>query len=212
MKSNRTKGKILDTSIKLFNEKKASNVSTVQISAAMEISPGNLYYYYANKEEVIRCIWQERMIAEIDDLIAKCGDVATAEDLLELFRGIVAHCVRYRFFYTEMPTLFANDGTIMDIYIDVNERSVKAAAALYRSFMESGGMIRLSDDELDLTAKNGVLMILAIINSCDVRSCYGFDEKIVTEAVWSGMAAYLKPYLTDDMRSGMDRALESLKL
>ena len=39
MKSNRTKGKILETSIKLFNEKKASNVSTVQISAAMEISP-----------------------------------------------------------------------------------------------------------------------------------------------------------------------------
>ena len=69
MKSNRTKGKILETSIKLFNEKKASNVSTVQISAAMEISPGNLYYYYANKEEVIRCIWQEKMVGEIDDLM-----------------------------------------------------------------------------------------------------------------------------------------------
>ena len=53
MKSNRTRERILETSIKLFNEKKASNVSTVQISAAMQISPGNLYYYYANKDEVI---------------------------------------------------------------------------------------------------------------------------------------------------------------
>ena len=56
MKTNKTKEKILDTSIRMFNEKKASNVSTVQISADMKISPGNLYYYYSNKEEVIRWI------------------------------------------------------------------------------------------------------------------------------------------------------------
>ena len=54
MKSKKTREKILDVSLQLFNEKKASNVSTVQISAAMKISPGNLYYYFANKEELIR--------------------------------------------------------------------------------------------------------------------------------------------------------------
>ena len=105
MKSNRTKGKILDTSIRLFNEKKASNVSTVQISAAMEISPGNLYYYYANKEEVIRCIWQERMAGEINDLTEQYEGMETAEELLGFFSGMMQHCLRYKFFYTEMPTL-----------------------------------------------------------------------------------------------------------
>ena len=50
MKARKTKDRILDTSIRLFNERKASNVSTVQISAEMGISPGNLYYYYDNKE------------------------------------------------------------------------------------------------------------------------------------------------------------------
>ena len=49
MKTNKTKEKILDTSIRMFNEKKASNVSTVQISADMKISPGNLYYYYSKR-------------------------------------------------------------------------------------------------------------------------------------------------------------------
>ena len=53
MKARKTKDRILDTSIRLFNERKASNVSTVQISTEMGISPGNLYYYYDNKEEVL---------------------------------------------------------------------------------------------------------------------------------------------------------------
>ena len=43
MKINRTRERILDKSIELFNRKQASNVSTVQISTALEISPGNLH-------------------------------------------------------------------------------------------------------------------------------------------------------------------------
>ena len=39
MKINRTRERILDKSIELFNRKQASNVSTVQISTALEISP-----------------------------------------------------------------------------------------------------------------------------------------------------------------------------
>ena len=78
MKTNKTKEKILDTSIRMFNEKKASNVSTVQISADMKISPGNLYYYYSNKEEVIRCIWNERMTKEIEELLDRYENAETA--------------------------------------------------------------------------------------------------------------------------------------
>ena len=40
MKINRTRERILDKSIELFNRKQASNVSTVQISTALETSPG----------------------------------------------------------------------------------------------------------------------------------------------------------------------------
>ena len=74
MKSKKTRERILDVSLELFNLKKASNVSTVQISAAMKISPGNLYYYYANKEEVIRCIWQERMKDELEEMLEEINE------------------------------------------------------------------------------------------------------------------------------------------
>ena len=101
MKARKTKDRILDTSIRLFNERKASNVSTVQISAEMGISPGNLYYYYDNKEEVIRCIWTERMKSEAEALVEKYAEVRSAADFIECIREALKHCLKYRFFYTE---------------------------------------------------------------------------------------------------------------
>jgi AcrR family transcriptional regulator len=45
----KTREKIKNTAIEMFNEQGASNVSTVVLSKKMDISPGNLYYYFENK-------------------------------------------------------------------------------------------------------------------------------------------------------------------
>jgi len=58
MKRASTRQAILTTAIELFNEKGTAAVSTNHIAEAMAISPGNLYYHFANKEEIIRHIHQ----------------------------------------------------------------------------------------------------------------------------------------------------------
>ena len=42
----KTRDRIIERAIDMFNEKGAANVSTVQLSEALGISPGNLYYYF----------------------------------------------------------------------------------------------------------------------------------------------------------------------
>jgi len=61
----KTKELILDTGIRLFNEKGTAAVSTNQIAEACGISPGNLYYHYTSKEDIIRAIF-ERMFGVWD--------------------------------------------------------------------------------------------------------------------------------------------------
>ena len=209
MKSNRTKGKILETSIKLFNEKKASNVSTVQISAAMERSPGNLYYYYANKEEVIRCIWQEKMVGEIDDLMEQYEKIENSEQLLDFFKEVIEHCIRYRFFYTEMPTLFTNDSKLMGVYAETSQRAKESAVEMFRKLVEKSGIDGLSEDKVEYAAENGLLLMISLISHCDIRSSEGFDTTNAIRTVWRNMTGYLYPYMNQQMREELEKALRA---
>ena len=56
-KPRRTAERILEVSLDLFNRFGEPNVSTTLISAEMGISPGNLYYHYPAKDELINSLF-----------------------------------------------------------------------------------------------------------------------------------------------------------
>ena len=53
-----TRDRILDAALALFNADGSHAVSTRHIAARLEISPGNLYYHFANKEEIVLCLYE----------------------------------------------------------------------------------------------------------------------------------------------------------
>lgn len=174
-------------SLQLFNEKKASNVSTVQISAAMKISPGNLYYYFANKEEVIRCLWRERMLDEIEHLTGRIREVTDCEELYTLVNECFDHYEKYMFFYSETATLFANDPELGELYDARLEASIEDVRAFIARWISEGRMADMTEDREKVLAENIILLmkaqftglgsyngdrrsnILAVIDSCIIR-------------------------------------------
>ena len=105
----KTRERIKAISVSLFNEKGATNVSTVQIAGELGISPGNLYYYFSNKEHIIRSIWEEDMILQEDHIFCFDKDNAPEESLSIMLTGISQLAQTYSFFFAELHTLLQND-------------------------------------------------------------------------------------------------------
>lgn len=95
----KTAERILLVSLELFNSQGEANITSVDIANEMEISPGNLYYHFKGKEEIIVALvalWRDRMsrlfamrkelIHDISDLFAYLYLLAEG---LHLFRFII---------------------------------------------------------------------------------------------------------------------------
>src|SRR6266542_3409730 len=97
-----TRERILAAALRLFNESGTATVSTNHIADALGISPGNLYYHFRNKEQIIRALF-EQLFARWDELYTLPGVCPpTLADLQQLVRATFSISWDYRFLYREL--------------------------------------------------------------------------------------------------------------
>lgn len=95
-----TAGRILESSIKLFNFGGITRISLRAIAEEVGISHGNLAYHFSNKSEILDEIYS-RMEREMDDAVYPEGDL-TLHHYHEMVKRISEFHDRYRFFYLDM--------------------------------------------------------------------------------------------------------------
>ena len=121
-KSELTRRRILDAALRLFNERGSAAVSTNHIAAEAGISPGNLYYHFRDKQEIIRALHAEYAAAQ-EDLWQPGPDAGPS--LAALRANVTAGMsltVEYRFFGREILALLKADPRLRASYRAVYER------------------------------------------------------------------------------------------
>ena len=142
-----TRERILTTALELFNASGTAAVSTNHIAEALGISPGNLYYHFRNKEEIIRALF-EQQFALNDTLYALPDDrLPTLDDLHALVQATFAMSWRYRFVYRELIALLRRDAALQARWVAVRARGFSGFRELVTLFVAAGVLRDPGDPE-----------------------------------------------------------------
>ena len=98
-KRSKTKDKILRTALGLFNNEGESEVSAVDIASVMGISPGNLYYHYKGKDEIISALFADFEVEIKQVLTSPISAPLKLEDNWVYLYIIFEEIFDFRFFY-----------------------------------------------------------------------------------------------------------------
>jgi AcrR family transcriptional regulator len=104
----RTAQRILDTSLALFNRFGEPNVSTTLIAAELRISPGNLYYHFPAKEELVNALF-DRYVQSIVPLLGAATDIKNIEDAWFFMHSLFEIVWNYRFLYRDLNDLLSRN-------------------------------------------------------------------------------------------------------
>ena len=149
----KTRDRIIVAALALFNESGEPNITTNHIAAHLGISPGNLYYHFRNKEEIIHSIFDQYA----QDLSIHFQPLAqtpiTSDDLLVYLDSVFMLMWRYRFFYANLPDILRRDPALQHKYLAAQETLHGNIMAIMHSFRQSG-LLELDDKELLSLASN----------------------------------------------------------
>jgi len=142
----KTKERILDTALQLFNDSGTRIISTNHIADACSMSPGNLYYHFKNKEQIVFGLF-ERMVCSWDEEKDKSFEAITPNDILERQLEKTFHFVwQYRFIHRELAALLDRDEKLKALCNHVLQRRIFEIEAMIKKFIDAA-IIRPLDEK-----------------------------------------------------------------
>ncbi len=208
----RTRERILETSLALFNRHGEPHVTTADIADEMNISPGNLYYHFRNKDEITGELY-DALDASIAPLLAiPASRTPGVEDLWLLLHLLFERMWQYRFVYRDVDDITSRNTQIAARFAALT-RGVRAVVAATCRGMRETGALRASDREIDALSTNVVViatywMSFQRITRPAGRHLGGADEQAAAMRFEHGayqVLALLAPFLRDDERALVER-------
>ncbi|MBZ2189097.1 TetR/AcrR family transcriptional regulator [Alcanivorax sp. JB21] len=142
-----TRERILETSLMLFNRDGERNVTTNHIAEALGISPGNLYYHFRNKADIVFSLF-ERYEQIVTGFLSVPEDrPLTWEDKIGYFEAILESMWGARFFHRDLGHLLNQDARLRERYGVFVRQSLDRGLLVYEGLRRSA-LMDASDETL----------------------------------------------------------------
>lgn len=149
----RTRERILELSLKLFNEIGEPNVTTTTIAEEMEISPGNLYYHFRNKDDIINSIFAQ-FEQQIERRLRFPEDHRpTIDETWSYLQYMADFMWTYRFLYRDLNDLLARNRTLETHFKQIISHKVRFAREMCELLAADGELVA-TPAEIEVIATN----------------------------------------------------------
>ena len=133
-----TKTKIKNSAVHLFNTQETLSVTTNHIAKEAGISPGNLYYHYKNKEEILTDLYLDlskrfEEINSFENILLSSNPIKVLDDTFELMGEIF---YEYRFLLRDSMVLIALYPSFKENFVKNQEKRIKQIESLLQFLLK----------------------------------------------------------------------------
>lgn len=188
-----TKDKIIETSVKLFNEKGCLNTSTRHISNELGISVGNLYYHFKNKEEILI----EIFLRYVNAVFKEISFLNHSQDEIFLLKNFLVDTldsnIEYRFLHLELNLLLISFSKFKTIMQEQLKLEIKMIKELLYHQMKYGYLKQINEIEIEFLVSNSWILASSNLSYWNLLS-----DDIIKNVKKGSLNVYylIKPYLT----------------
>ena len=194
----KTKERIVLSSIELFNKNGVVAVTTNHIAKELGISPGNLYFHYSNKEEIIRQIF--KLMTRETYQVGRSKKGQKLLHPLEVLERNYEIFWRYRFFHREMYYLRRKDAQLAKAWKAHIIKVHKMMILIYKRWIRAGWMKPIQNPlETQFTATVMLATASNFLQTFESTEHFPSHEPILTGKRY--VAWLLLPNTLEPMRS-----------
>ena len=201
----KTRDRIIHVSLELFNREGEPNVTTVDISNELDISPGNLYYHFKGKEELVGELFA-RFYEQFNVILrAPVQNPLRMEDNWFYLVVVFEHMHAYRFLYRNISLILQRYEQIQRPFRRLIHLKQDAARAICVQ-LRKAGIMQIDDAGIDMLARSIALTITYWFNFDNLLGDRpSEDEDLIHDGVLQ-VLSLIAPHLGAMQREFMDTA------
>ena len=159
----KTRDRILVTSLALFNEEGEAHSTTIDIANELDISPGNLYYHFKGKDQIIAELFHQYEVALSGTLAAPIesplgSERGQVEDNWYFLYVVLEEMYQYRFFYHNLDDILQRYPDIRRKFRRLMQLKRAALFAICQALMQQS-VIDTEDQQLLSLVDNMTLVL-----------------------------------------------------
>ncbi len=196
----KTRDKIIHASLALFNEHGERDITTNHIASHLGISPGNLYYHFRNKEDIIRSIFALYEQAVTSRFLPYEDQKVDINLLTGYFDSLFSILWQFRFIYANLVSILNRDSTLCEQYNEINDQVLGRACNILRQ-LKQDNVLAIDDAEIPLFADS-----IRVISCFWISNCLTLSQtqSITKTSIYEGILRVLlmfKAHSTEEAKA-----------